>query len=179
MHKHIEVFLQSNFCSDWIKNKKGCVQFSETTSAIYCYAYRVNHLKEWVEWLENWSDDGITIIVQNFCGLKKSSNGHGVMTNADHVLHMQIQIQEFKVLLSFLYQTNCWREWTVVVYHPQCPITRYESILLSFFFPAILFKSTYYPQYFVHSIPSLQKYLCVLLEYFVTGDCSIRVYWFS
>jgi len=64
---------------------------------------------------------------------------------------------------------------------------RDESIMLFFsptFFPAILFKSTYYAQFFLkfanfaHSIPSLQTYLCVLLEYFVTTDCSIRVYQF-
>ena len=41
---------------------------SKVTSAICYHTYKVNHLKEL---LKNQSEDGVTNIVQTFCGLKE------------------------------------------------------------------------------------------------------------
>jgi len=73
------------------------------------FAYRINPS---MEWLKNPFKDGITIIVQTFCGLKKIKMIIiELWKNPTMCNKWIIQNHEFKKMLLLLYQTNCSKEW--------------------------------------------------------------------
>jgi len=64
---YIKAHLQSNFCRDWMKNRRVMGDF-QISKFDFWGCLQGKPLKES---LENWSKDGVINIVQTFCGLKE------------------------------------------------------------------------------------------------------------